>query len=241
MESQVYWIQIKAVLLLSLLSSWSIASEQLPKATLAVGDWPPYITQMKPGEGRLTREVFNIYRSAGLEPRLLFGSWPDVTRVQLKKPHHLSFGWVDNEVRKQKWLFSKPIIETPVGLWVRSDFDQIITNYSQLNSYLVGVGQNYSYGQRFEDNKDRFRRAEFVEEGEGFRLLIKGRIDVFIGDKAVGKYFLSRHENWQKRVYFLETPILDKTRLHLICEKSNPDCLHHIQRFNQALGNYRNR
>lgn len=236
-----YWIKAKALLLLGLLSGWAIASESLPEATLVVGHWPPYITQVRPGEGRLTREVFDIYHASGLEPSLLFDSWGNVLNKHLKKPHYLSFGWVDNESRRLKWYFSNPIMETSVGLWVRNDFDQIITDYEQLASYLVGVGKNYSYGQNFEDNKDRFRRAEFVEEGEGFRLLIEGRIDAFIGDEAVGKVFLSRHKDWQKHVYFLETPILDEVRLHMICNKTNPYCLDHLQRFNQALDHYRNR
>jgi polar amino acid transport system substrate-binding protein len=237
----VYRIKAKALLLLGLLSGWAIASESLPEATLVVGHWPPYITQARPGEGRLTREVFDIYHASGLEPQLLFDSWKNVVYMRLKKPHHLSFGWVDNERRRQKWHFSKPIMETPVGLWVRNDFDQIITDYTQLGAYLVGVGKHYSYGQNFEDNKHRFRRAEFTEEGEGFRLLIEGRIDAFIGDEAVGKYFLSRHKDWQKRVYFLETPIFESVQQHMICEKANPRCLDHLQRFNQALDHYRNR
>ncbi len=217
-------------------STGSVSVTTLP--TLVVGHWPPYINQAKTEEGLLTQEVLAIYRSAGIEPRLHYDSWRQVVTEGLKKPHHLSFGWVLNNQRQQGWHYSEPVYQSVIGLWVRNDFNQIISSYNDLDSYLVGVGKHYSYGQSFEDNKNRFRRAEFVLEGEGFRLLVEGRIDVFIGDQAVGEYFLARHHDWRERVYFMETPILDKADLHMVCSKNNPDCKAHLSQFNRALKVY---
>lgn len=214
------------------------AEEPLPLPTLSIGHWPPYIDQSSPSEGILSRIVLDVYYEAGIEPRVFFDSWTTVFREHLKKPHHLSYGWVKNRKRTKHWHYSDPITETGVGLWVRTDFDQLVTDYAHLKPYLIGVGTNTSYGQAFEDNKHTFRRAEFVQEGQGFRMLIEGRIDAFIGDRNIGEYYLSRHKNWQSKVYFLETPIFPSTPIHMVCEKENPDCLAHLERFNQALKSY---
>ncbi len=207
--------------------------------TLVVGHWPPYINQAKPEQGLLTQEVLAIYRSVGIEPLLRYRSWAEVVNEGVKQANQLSFGWVLNDERQKHWLFSEPVYQSVIGLWVRNDFNQIVNDYQDLDSYLVGVGKHYSYGQSFEDNKNRFRRAEFVQEGEGFRLLVAGRIDVFIGDQAVGEYFLSRHKDWRERVYFLETSILDKAGLHMVCSKNNIECKQHLSLFNQALRAYK--
>ena len=221
-----YWFGALAM------TSSTLAKESV---TLAVGHWPPYINQARPGEGVLTRKVLAVYKSMGIQADLLFDGWVQVNDTHLHKPNFVSYGWVKNEQRLSLWHYSEPIGEIVAGLWVRNDFNQMITDYSQLNEYLIGVGKGYSYGQQFEDNKHRLKRADFVEEGEGFRLLIEGRIDVFIGDRLVGEYFLSRHKNWQELVYFQESPILEKTTLHLVCAKTDVECLEHIRHFNRAM------
>ncbi|MGH1370910.1 MAG: substrate-binding periplasmic protein [Cellvibrionaceae bacterium] len=222
-----------ALLLLIPIACWGEAASLEP--TLAVGHWPPYIDQSAPSEGILARRVLDIYQEAGIAPRLVFGSWTEVVEQHLKKPNHLSFGWVKNSERLKKWHYSDAIMETVVGLWVRTTFNQPVTDYTHLKPYLVGVSRYTSYGQEFEENKHIFRKAEFVKEGQGFSMLIDGRIDAFIGDPSIGEYYLSRHQDWQSKVYFLRTPIFSTTSLHMICEKSHPDCLKHIEQFNRAL------
>lgn len=215
-----------------------LAEETPPLPTLSIGHWPPYIDQSSPSEGILSRIVLDVYHEAGIEPRVTFDSWANVFQDHLKKPHHLSYGWVKNSERAKNWYYSDPIAETGVGLWVRTEFNQPITDYAHLKPYLIGVGRNTSYGQAFEDNKHTFRRAEFAQEGQGFGMLIAGRIDAFIGDRNIGEYYLSRHKNWQSKVYFLETPIFPAAPMYMVCEKKNLDCLPHLKRFNQALKQY---
>ncbi len=227
--------------ILLLASSVSRGGEVLSSPTLIVGHWPPYIDQSTPREGILTRQVLDVYHEAGVTPQLVFSSWTGVVDEGLKKPHHLSFGWVKNTERIKAWHYSDAITEKVVGLWVRTTFNQPITDYIHLKPYLIGVSRHTSYGQEFEDNKHIFRKAEFVKEGQGFGLLIEGRIDGFIGDKGVGEYYLSRHQNWQSKVYFLNTPIFPNTTLHTVCEKSNPDCLKQLARFNRALRAYKSK
>ncbi len=235
MELMVYLRSLFTITVLLLLSCSTLGEEGSPSPTLIVGHWPPYIDQSSPSEGMLTRLVLDVYQEAGIVPKLTFASWTDVIKEGLKKPDHLSFGWVKNSERLKGWHYSDAITETAVGLWVRTTFNQSITDYEHLGPYLIGVSRYTSYGQEFEDNKHRFRKAEFVREGQGFVMLIEGRIDGFIGDKGIGEYYLSRHQNWQSKVYFLDTPIFPNTPLHMVCEKTNSDCLKHITQFNLAL------
>lgn len=202
---------------------------------LVVGHWPPHINQAEQGGGTLTQSVQAVYKALGVEVEVRYDSWAAVVKSSVGEEFLLSYGWIKNDERAQVWHFSDPIDFSVPGLWVRTDFRASVTRYSDLAPYLVGVGKGYSYGNEFEKGKEQFRRADFLSEGEGFRMLVEGRISVLISERDVGQYYLSSKPEWAKQVYFLETPLLKPTGIHLVCSKKSPKCAGQIAQFNQGL------
>lgn len=235
------WRSSLALLLASGLCLMSVcwAEESVESIEIAVAEWPPLITAETEGQGALTERVRSILAAEGVAMSLhFFESWSDVDTA-ISAEQRFSFDWVKNDERRERWLFSEALITLEQGFWVRADFPARIDTFEDLSHYLVGVSQNYSYGSAYEANKSLLRRAEFLKEGDGFKRLIEGRIDLLISAQPVGRHYSEKHalQHSQDRtnLIFMPSRLLGAHPLHFICGRNSPECPRLMALVNRAI------
>ena len=117
------------------------------------------------------------------------------------------------------------------------DFDW--EDVKDLESYRIGLTQDYNYGEEFEEAVAAGTISADVttSDDSNFRKLAAGRIDLFPMEPAVGMGML-KELGLSDKITFHTTP-LQSDYLYLILSKLVPESERYLEKFNEGLSELR--
>ena len=212
------------------------SDNQITELKVDVGIWPPYILNPREAEGPLQFIVNKAFGVINLKIITRIKPWVRV-EYELDQGHSISYGWIKNEKREKKWLFSAPISTGESGFFYRKSSFFSWKNYKDLKGLTIATARGYSYGNTFDNAKPSLSIFENAQEINSLKMLIKGRVDLVVIDPLVAAQLLQNHftlEEQKSIAYDFDHPVKEY-QLHLVCAKTWNECPTIIDMFNKGL------
>lgn len=219
---------------------YALCAESVPVIHFITVDFPPYsyLTPDHRIEGievdivRRMCEITGIQYTLSLQPfkRGYF-------RIQdfRTSGYDALFNFYKNPERLKEFVYTDPILENPIALFVRKNDDIVYEgDLKALKNYTFGVIRGYTYSPEFTTAvQDRWIIVEDTDSHEGnFKKLESGRIDIYPVEYYVGLYVI-RKMGKTDAFRVLYPPIIHQWG-HVGFDKDNPKA-HLIPLLNHGL------
>ncbi|MGN8262012.1 substrate-binding periplasmic protein [Pseudomonas sp. SMSB3] len=177
-----HWL---CILLLTCLSPMALGE----RLRLVSDDWAPYIFvdggQVKGIDYEVTTEVF---RRLGVEVDWQFMPWKRCLAMveQGQADGVMDMFQIDSRERFMVYP-AEPMSNVEFVLFQANARPHVVTQLSDLAGLTVGTSPGYAYDPAFNDSAE-FRREPAPSHEANFGKLIRGRIDLLVTDRRVGRY-----------------------------------------------------
>lgn len=183
------FVCLLTVLLLSCMSLL-VRAEQL---RIVTDPWAPYVYEENGEPKGIDYEVTaEVFKRLGVDVRWEFMPWK---RCMLMLDQGLADGVIDifqNELRNSQLYYpNEPLSVVEFVLFQANDRPHDIENLEDLRGLTVGTSAGYDYGAGFLQST-LFRREAAPTQEANFGKLLRGRIDLLITDRRVGRHMLAQ-------------------------------------------------
>ena len=176
----------------ALLLSTQAQAEQL--VHIGTSEWTPYVEQQRADAGPLGRLITAVFSRAGY--RVEYHYYPWLRGVHLLKTGRLDglAPYICSPERQLFSLCSAPLVRTETAVFHVRDKAINWRQFSDFEAYTIALTKGYSYGPGFDSARQSLalKIQESSKEDMGMRLLLAGRVDVHLQDRAVGYAMLRR-------------------------------------------------
>ena len=205
---------------------------------LTNGEWQPYMSEHVPNYGMGSHIVTEAFALVGIAVEYGFFPWKRAYDVTKKGTWDGTVGWSFSDERGEAFFFSDPVFPSTYVLFHLKDFSFEWNSIEDLQDKKIGVTMEYFYGDDFHTaEKAGVIHPEYAKSDElNLKKLLKGRIQVFIGDVMVTYEQIRDTFSAQEAAAFTHHPkFLINRDLHLLLTKANPDNERMVALFNQGL------
>ena len=239
---------VKRLLLLAWLGL-SLSAQAAPPAALdaaaadprlvliGTGEWTPYVEQSRSDAGPLGRLISAAFSRAGYRVRYFFYPWARDVYLLQKGQLDAVMPYVCTPERASFSLCSEPLVRAQMAIFHRRDKPFDWRELKDLEAYSIAVTKGYSYGLEFDRARaaGRFKLVDDSREDAGMRLLLAGRVDLHLQDRAVGYAMLKRSFSAEQQQQLLAHPLpVSREQLGLLL-RNDPRGEHLRQAFNAGL------
>lgn len=211
-----------ALLGLALLLSASRAEAET--LTIAVGDWPPYISQNQKHNGMIAHLIEDVFRAGGVEVEFRFLPWGRAYAEAAAAQFTATGVWMHKPEREADFLYSAPVLNEEFVFFHRRDRAFNWTRLEDLRGRVMGGGIKYSYGAEMDAAlADGLITMERVNsDRQNFRKLLLGRIELYPQEKNVGLSALRKefNEAERARITYHPKPFLNNQSFLLFPRKA---------------------
>ena len=164
------------------------ANEAAPTIRLTNGHWPPYMENTPPHYGVISQIVTLAFAKKDIPVSYGFFPWSRARLLAEKGRWDGSVAWTCRRKLLKHFHFSDPIVAHNYALFHRTSMDFDWEDVKDLESYRIGLTQDYNYGEEFEEAVAAGTISADVTTSDesNFRKLAAGRIDLFPMEPAVG-------------------------------------------------------
>ncbi|WP_297796759.1 ABC transporter substrate-binding protein [uncultured Marinobacter sp.] len=231
--------QLLGVALACALAPGLKAEEPSPGVRLTNGHWPPYMENTPPHYGTISHIVTLAFAKHDTPVTYGFFPWSRARMLAEKGVWDGSVAWTCRPEMLKHFHFSDPIVAHNYVLFHRTSMDFDWNDVKDLESYRIGLTQDYNYGKKFEEAVAAGTiSAEITTSDQtNFRKLAAGRIDLFPMEPAVGMGMI-KTLNLSDKITFHTTP-LQSDYLYLILSRRVPDSERYLKEFNEGLDELR--
>jgi len=215
------------------------APKQSPKTIqLASGEWRPFMSKDLPHYGYASHIISEAFSMVGIKVEYKFLPWKRAEDTVKKGVLDGSLVWSYREEREQWAHYSQPVIVETVVLFHSTRLPSIEwSKIEDLRGMKVSVALGSSAPTFEAASKDGILRL--LETGDiesNFKMLLRGRTDIFPLIKSVGDYYLRTQfsEEMRQQITFSPT-IFTPQEYHLILSKEVPGNVELLQQFNRGL------
>jgi len=215
------------------------ADEAAPAVRLTNGHWPPYMENTPPHYGVISHIVTLAFAKEDIPVAYGFFPWSRARMLAEKGLWDGSVAWTCRPELNKRFYFSDPIVAHNYALFHRTSMDFDWEEVKDLESYRVGLTQDYNYGEEFEEAVAAGTISADVTTSDesNFRKLAAGRIDLFPMEPAVGMGMLKKL-GLSDKITFHTTP-LQSDYLYLILSRRAPESERYLKAFNEGLSELR--
>ena len=190
-------------------TAWS--TEILP---IALGEWPPYVSQSLNGYGAAPEIVMQVFAAMGVCPAFAFYPWKRAELMVKSGDVWASCPWFRTSGREKEYTFSsEPLFSASTLIFYHTLNPELPKNIESLGieslkNYRFGGVHGYYYENFFIKGGYSYFPASSSEQA--FRMLQSGRVDFVIEDSLVEKSILGKdfHNNSYiiplKRKFFVD-------------------------------------
>ncbi len=235
-------INLLLYLMLNLGAGVVNAQEPASSIKVAVGEWPPYVSQHLPYGGLIPHLVQRALKEQGIHVDFEYMPWEQAYKKTLAGEYDATVGWIETEERKKEMHFSQAISHASIVLFHRTESLVSWESLTELAELRVGTVPGYSYGALFDGalKNDVFERLSFESDVDALKGLIKGEIDLFPADHHVGQYLLDELPSESSRQIKFDEHELMNTSLHMLvplelASDENLSGRSILNKFNQGL------
>lgn len=209
---------------------------------ITTGHWPPYLDQSRPGEGFLAQIIREAFANEDIIAEFTFFPWSRALALVKASEYEASAVWSCTPKRRMEYVYSAPILPYEYVFYhrraTRFDWHQL----SDLEGMVIGLTQDYSYGQTLSDAIESGQISADVTTSDlaNFRRLLLDRIDLFPMDAVVGEAMIEEQlgPEARSRLMFHPRP-LRSALYHLLFSKDDPDAGRLKRAFNRGLAQLR--
>ncbi|MCX7206927.1 MAG: transporter substrate-binding domain-containing protein [Proteobacteria bacterium] len=222
--------------LLILLYFYSAIILAEPFKLVTGANYPPYTDPALPDGGLATALVKKTMTQAQLPYDLKWLPWANGYSATLKGKYIATFPYMSTPERRQLFDYSDPlfVIEIRVFALKGSQLDGTKLNTLEGKRYCHPIGWAFLSQIEIMINKGQLHPIRPYDMSSCIRLLAEGKADFILTDQTQGKTAIAQLNNLQQ----IPEPmggIMEKTSLHLISPKNNPQAHLFLMRFNEAL------
>lgn len=171
----------------ALISTTQAFAEPHRVVRITTGEWPPYTSEHMPFHGVASQIIAEAFAEIDVVAEFEFFPWTRAMKIARDGRWDATSIWFDTEERREKFFFSDPIIIATNSFFFLkgSDFDW--HDFGDLAKFRIGGTFEYSYGREFDaaEAKGVFQTQRSRSDEAGLQNLLKGRIDVFPGERMV--------------------------------------------------------
>lgn len=149
-------------------------------------EFPPYeFNKSGKPAGILVEIVQNLFKQSNVPLKLKF--YPFKRALEQTKKGDLDglFNFYKTKERERHFDYTKPVIKNPLVFFAKKGSIVEYKNVKSLKGLKVGVMRGYTYGKKFDQSKI-FKKHQSNSHQNSFKMLEKGRIDLYPCDKFVG-------------------------------------------------------
>jgi polar amino acid transport system substrate-binding protein len=230
-------VTTKILLLLSVLT-FSTSLLAIEKISIAVGEWPPYISQDQKHNGVISHLITDIFQEIGIEASIHFLPWSRAYDDAAKGRFSATAVWMHKSEREDDFIYSDIVLTEQFVFFHKKSLQFNWDSLKDLKDINIGGVIASSYGPLFDK---ALVQGELVmnrvsRPQQNFKMLLHNRIDVFPFEINVGNAVLKDHltSDEQKEITSHPKPYLNNSSFLLF-----PRTLRNSQnlsiRFNKQL------
>lgn len=214
------------------------AAQSRDSVRVTNGEWQPYLSKDVPHHGLASHIITEAFALVGVEVEYGFFPWSRAMKLARDGTWDGSAVWGDSEDRQQNFFFSEPVINSSWVFFHLKDTEFDWNSYEDLGDIKVGATVEYYYSDDFEaaEAAGIIRTFRGRSDEVGLKNLLKGRIDVFVGDVMVTYAQIRDTFSSEEASSFVHHPkrIVDKP-LHLLFSRKVPGNEQMRDLFNKGL------
>ena len=212
-------MKCKAAIVLFILTLAAVAGAAEKHVRLASLAWEPYVGPDLKNYGYVAEIVTEAFKRSGYSTEIIFYPWARAVNTS-------EFGVTDgvfpeyyDDSRKQKFVYSAPFPDGPVGLYKRKDtvvsyrVDPRVNQIDalrELKDYRFGIVRGYINTTEF-DAADFLHKEEVSSDELNINKLYKRRIHFMFIDKFVAGYLIhKKFPQYESELEFMEPPLEHK-------------------------------
>lgn len=212
------------------------------KITIAVGNWPPYISQDQEHNGVISHLISDIFDDIGIEISIEFLPWSRAYNETKNGRYAATAIWMEKDERKNDFLYSNEVLSEQFVFFHTKGLPFNWKTIDDLKPYKIGGIQAYSYGPALDKLiANNLVQIEYVNRPQqNFWKLLKDRIDVFPIEINVAKSILNKHFTKAQRqeITYNIKPLLNNSSF-LLFPKSLASSKELLVTFNQHLQKFK--
>lgn len=223
----------KRLILLCFYSTLTLAE---PIKLVTGSDYAPFTDPSLPEGGLATALVKKVMKQAQIPYELEWRPWANGYSSTLKGVHLATFPYISTPERRKFFDYSDPlfVLEMRVFALAGSNLDGTQPKTLIGKRYCHPVGWGFLSQIEAMINKGLLHPIRPYDMSSCIRLLAEGKADFIITDQAQGQETIA-HLSHLQRLPIPSGSIMEKSSLHLIAAKNNPQAQQFLSRFNAAL------
>lgn len=178
------------------------------KLEMAVGEWPPYVSQNQKHNGVIAHIISDIFNQIGLETNFHFLPWSRAYSETSKGKYDASAVWMHKDEREEYFIYSDAILTEQFVFFHNKTLKFDWQSMADLKGLRVGSIYGYSYGPELDDAFDKklLIKTEVTSPEQNFKMLLHNRIDIMPFELNVGNSILKDQFSPSERYKIIAHP-----------------------------------
>lgn len=198
--------------LLTILLSAPMQAFSYEKINIAVGEWPPYISEDQKHNGVIAHIITDIFHDIGLQANIHFLPWSRAYSDTSKGMYTASAVWMHKEDRAEYFIYSDEILTEEFVFFHKNTLNFDWNSLADLTQFNIGGIYGYSYGPKLDEalDKEIITMTPVTNPAQNFKMLLHNRIELFPFELNVGNSILKDQfsESEQKQITHHPKPFL---------------------------------
>jgi len=163
--------------------------------TVAVGDWPPYITQELKHDGVVTHIISDVFKEMNMMPVVKFLPWTRAYKNTASGSFTATGVWMHKAERENDFIYSDAILTEQFVFFHKTSFKFNWNSISDLTGIKMGGSMASSYGPELDIalKKGLVEMERITYPRQNFRKLLINRIQLHPLEINVGYSSLKKH------------------------------------------------
>jgi polar amino acid transport system substrate-binding protein len=230
---------LTALFLSALFSAQQVFAEEI---SIAVGDWPPYLSEKLKHNGIMGHLIKDVFEAEGYDVEITFLPWARAYDEAKVGRLDMTGVWMHKPERENDFYYSDPVLNEQFVFFHLKSTNFKWTTLDDLVGLKIGGGVEYSYGPEFDAalQSGNLIIERVPSKIMNWRKLFSGRILIYPEEINVGYSSLRQHFHSDKSylVTHHPKPLLNNLS-YVLFPKSSARSQLHMQRFNSRLKKFR--
>ncbi len=206
--------------------------------TIAVGDWPPYISQEQKHDGVISHIISDTFSEMDMSATIKFLPWTRAYKHTAVGSFTATGVWMHKAERENDFIYSDALLNEQFVFFHNKSLDFNWNTVNDLYGMKMGGIQAYSYGPELDKalKKGLIEMVLIKHPKQNFMKLLRGRVqlhpmEINVGYAALKKNFTLKE---QSKITHHPKPFLNNLS-YLLFPKKVKNSEELVKRFNKAL------
>ena len=207
-------------------------------ANIAVGDWPPYISQDLKHNGVVSHIIKDVFAAMGMDTSIKFLPWARAYKHASAGSFTATGVWMHKTEREKDFIYSDAILNEQFVFFHNKSFNFNWNTIDDLYGMKMGGVMAYSYGPDLDKalEKGLIEMERIKHPKQNFKMLLRGRIQLNPMEINVGYSSLKKNFTLKEQAQITHHPKAFLNNLsYVLFPKKIENSKELVKRFNNAL------